>query len=274
VSQTPPGKDEQANGEQGTALSAGPVVELTNAAFAYEGVVALDHVSLCAYAGEAVALIGPNGSGKSTLLRGLLGLLPLADGSVKVFGHQRRPGITEGIGYLPQQESTEPNFPISLRQVVMMGRYRRIGFWRSARAIDRLAVNEALEMTGLTARASARFGALSGGQQQRGLLARALAAKPRLLLLDEPFNGLDQPNRAALLATLRELKMRGVTIVVTTHDLDLARDVCDKVLLLAGTQVAFGATNEVLTLENLQAAFGDVQVEIDEHRVVIPGHDH
>jgi manganese/iron transport system ATP-binding protein len=129
-------------------------------------------------------------------------------------------------------------------------------------------------MTGLTARASARFGALSGGQQQRGLLARALAAKPRLLLLDEPFNGLDQPNRAALLATLRELKMRGVTIVVTTHDLDLARDVCDKVLLLAGTQVAFGPTNEVLTLDNLQAAFGDVQVEIDEHRVVIPGHDH
>jgi manganese/iron transport system ATP-binding protein len=93
-------------------------------------------------------------------------------------------------------------------------------------------------------------------------------------LLDEPFNGLDQPNRAALLATLRELKMRGVTIVVTTHDLDLARDVCDKVLLLAGTQVAFGPTNEVLTLDNLQAAFGDVQVEVDEHRVVIPGHDH
>jgi manganese/iron transport system ATP-binding protein len=250
------------------------VIELTNAAFAYEGVVALDHVSLRANPGEAVALIGPNGSGKSTLLRGLLGLIPLADGALKVFGHQRRPGVTEGIGYLPQQESTEPNFPISLRQVVMMGRYRRIGFWRFPRAIDRSAVNEALEMTGLTSRASARFGSLSGGQQQRGLLARALAAKPRLLLLDEPFNGLDQPNRAALLATLRELKLRGVSIVVTTHDLDLARDVCDKVLLLAGTQVAFGPTNDVLTLENLQAAFGDVQVEVDEHRVVIPGHDH
>jgi manganese/iron transport system ATP-binding protein len=251
-----------------------PIVELTNAAFAYEGVVALDHVSMQVFPGEAVALIGPNGSGKSTLLRGLLGLLPLADGSVKVFGHQRRPGVAEGIGYLPQQESTEPNFPISLRQVVMMGRYRRIGFWRFPRAIDRLAVKEALEMTGLSARANARFGALSGGQQQRGLLARALAAKPRLLLLDEPFNGLDQPNRTALLSTLRELKMRGVAIVVTTHDLDLAREVCDKVLLLAGTQIAFGPTSTVLTLDNLQAAFGDVQVELDEHRVVIPGHDH
>ena len=260
--------------EQAEAIQPEPVIDLTNAAFAYEGVVALDHVSMQAFPGEAVALIGPNGSGKSTLLRGLLGLLPLADGSLKVFGHQRRPGVTDGIGYLPQQESTEPNFPISLRQVVMMGRYRRIGFWRFARAIDRSAVNEALEMTGLTSRAGARFGSLSGGQQQRGLLARALAAKPRLLLLDEPFNGLDQPNRAALLTTLRELKLRGVSIVVTTHDLDLARDVCDKVLLLAGTQVAFGPTDVVLTLENLQAAFGDVQVEVDEHRVVIPGHDH
>jgi manganese/iron transport system ATP-binding protein len=265
----PPPADETPS-ELGTV----PTIEMANAAFAYEGVVALDHVSIKADAGEALALIGPNGSGKSTLLRGLLGLLPLADGSVKIFGHKRRPGVTEGIGYLPQQESTEPNFPISLRQVVMMGRYRRIGFWRFARASDRSAVNEALEMTGLTARARARFGSLSGGQQQRGLLARALAGKPRLLLLDEPFNGLDQPNRAALLATLRELKLRGVTIVVTTHDLDLARDVCDKVLLLAGTQVAFGPTNQVLTLENLQAAFGDVQVEVDEHRVVIPGHDH
>ena len=114
-----------------------------------------------------------------------------------------------------------------------------------------------------------------GGQRgSAAALARALAAKPRLLLLDEPFNGLDQPNRSALLITLRELKLRGVSIVVTTHDLDLARDVCDKVLLLAGTQVAFGPTDTVLTLENLQAAFGDVQVEVDEHRVVIPGHDH
>lgn len=274
MSQPVAGGEPHSTRERSDEVGSGPVVELINAAFAYEGVMALDHVTMQAFAGEAVALIGPNGSGKSTLLRGLLGLLPLADGSLKIFGNQRRPGVTEGIGYLPQQESTEPNFPISLRQVVMMGRYRRIGFWRFARAIDRLAVNEALEMTGLTARANARFGALSGGQQQRGLLARALAAKPRLLLLDEPFNGLDQPNRAALLTTLRELKMRGVTIVVTTHDLDLARDVCDKVLLLAGTQVAFGATDEVLTLENLQAAFGDVQVEVDEHRVVIPGHDH
>lgn len=250
------------------------VLEATNAAFSYDGSPALDHVSFTADAGQAVALIGPNGSGKSTLLKGILGLLPLADGSLKVFGTSRRPGVTEGIGYLPQQETTEPNFPISLRQVVMMGRYRRIGWWRFPRAVDRAAVAEALEMTGLTARAKARFGSLSGGQQQRGLLARALAAKPRLLLLDEPFNGLDQPNRAALLQTLRELKLRGVTILVTTHDLDLAREVCDAVLLLSGTQVAFGPTAEALTLANLQAAFGDVQVELDEHRVVIPGHDH
>jgi len=106
VSEAVPASEQRSTSEAADDLAAGPVVELTNAAFAYEGVVALDHVSLRAYAGEAVALIGPNGSGKSTLLRGLLGLLPLSDGSVKVFGRQRRPGVTEGIGYLPQQEST------------------------------------------------------------------------------------------------------------------------------------------------------------------------
>jgi manganese/iron transport system ATP-binding protein len=155
----------------------------------------------------------------------------------------------------------------------MMGRFRRLGWWRLPARADRAAVAEALRVTGLAPLAKSRFGLLSGGQQQRGLLARALAANPRMLLLDEPFNGLDQPNRDALVETIRVLKREGVTVLLTTHDLELAREVCDSVLLVNGTQIACGSLADVLTLENLQAAFSGVQVEVDEHTVVLPGHD-
>jgi manganese/iron transport system ATP-binding protein len=125
---------------------------------------------------------------------------------------------------------------------------------------------------GLAHRARSRFGELSGGQQQRGLLARAIASGPRLLLLDEPFNGLDQKNRDALIRTLQRLKSDGVAVLVSTHDLELARAVCDGALLLNGTQVAFGPLAEVLTLGNVQQAFSEVGVEMDEHTIVVPGH--
>jgi manganese/iron transport system ATP-binding protein len=248
-------------------------LELTGAAFSYGNNVALDHVTLAVREGEALALIGPNGSGKSTFLKGVLGLLPLTAGTMQVLGADRSAETARSLGYLPQSDEVDPEFPVSLEQVVMMGRYRRLGWWRLPARADRAAVADALRLTGLTALAKNRFGALSGGQQQRGLLARALAAKPRMLLLDEPFNGLDQPNRDALVETIRELKATGVTVLLTTHDLALAREVCEKVLLVHGTQIAFGSLSEVLTLEHLQAAFSGYQVEVDEHTVVLPGHD-
>lgn len=248
-------------------------LELTGAAFTYGHDVALAGLTLAVREGQALALIGPNGSGKSTFLKGVLGLLSLASGTLKIFGADRSAETARSLGYLPQSDDIDPEFPVSLEQVVMMGRYRRLGWWRLPSRDDRLAVAEAMRLTGLTSLAKKRFGLLSGGQQQRGLLARALAANPRMLLLDEPFNGLDQPNRDALVETIRVLKSTGVTILLTTHDLELAREVCDTVLLLNGTQIAFGSLAEVLTLENLQAAFSGVQVEIDEHTVVLPGHD-
>jgi manganese/iron transport system ATP-binding protein len=206
-------------------------------------------------------------------LKGVLGLLPVAAGSLQLFGADRNAETARSLGYLPQSDEVDPEFPVSLEQVVMMGRYRRLGWWRFPARADRAAVAEALRITGLTPLAKKRFGSLSGGQQQRGLLARALAAKPRMLLLDEPFNGLDQPNRDALVETIRVLKNDGVTILLTTHDLELAREVCDNVLLVNATQIAFGALADVLTLENLQAAFSGVQIEVDEHTVVLPEHD-
>ena len=262
---------------------------ITGGEFSYGDAPALTDVNISIAPGEAVALIGPNGSGKSTLLKGVLGLIALTAGEMYLHasaeacaaadssaehpeGHIHEGA--EGVGYLPQNEHIDPEFPISLRQVVMMGRYRRLGWWRFPGSADRSAVNNALDAVDLRPFAKKRFGSLSGGQQQRGLLARALTANPGLLLLDEPFNGLDQPNRDSLLETIRGLKARGVALIITTHDLDLARAVCDSVLLVNGRQIAFGPREDVLTLANLQEVFHDVQVEVDEHTLVLPGHDH
>jgi manganese/iron transport system ATP-binding protein len=243
---------------------------ITGGAFSYGTSPALTDVSITVKPGEAMALIGPNGSGKSTLLKGVLGLIPLVEGTM---GFGTSAGADTGIGYLPQTEHIDPEFPVTLKQVVMMGRYRKMGLFSFPSNTDRAAVRKAIASVGLANVANKRFGSLSGGQQQRGFLARALASEPGLLLLDEPFNGLDQPNRDALMHTLRQLKAAGVAIIVTTHDLELAREVCDTVLFVNGRQIAFGPKDEVLTLANLQEVFADFQVEIDEHTVVVPGHE-
>ncbi|QTX03327.1 metal ABC transporter ATP-binding protein [Agromyces archimandritae] len=252
-------------------MGEGVVLGLVDAAFTHPGGGGVHGLDLEVHAGEAVALIGPNGAGKSTLLQGLLGLVPLTAGTVD-FGGGRMHAASGMIGYLPQSADFDPEFPITLAQVVMQGRYRRLGWLRWPGRADRRAVADALETVGLADRAKTRFGELSGGQRQRGLLARALAGQPRVLLLDEPFNGLDQPNRDALMSALRALKQRGVAVIVSTHDLELAREVCDTVVLLNGRQLAAGPVASVLTLENVQACFGDVNVEIDEHTLVVPDH--
>ncbi|GAB3123123.1 metal ABC transporter ATP-binding protein [Glaciibacter psychrotolerans] len=252
-------------------VPASTVLSVSDASFAYDKAPALEGIAFDIAAGEAVALIGPNGSGKSTLLKGILGLISRTHGTVSVLGSF--PAPLGAIGYVPQAGELDPDFPITLEQVVMMGRYRSLGWLHLPGRRDRQAVAHALNAVGLAHRAKTRFGELSGGQQQRGLLARAVASGPRLLLLDEPFNGLDQKNRDALIGTLERLKADGVAVLVSTHDLELARAVCEKVLLLNGTQVAFGPRNDVLTLANVQAAFKEVGIEMDEHTVVLPGHE-
>jgi manganese/iron transport system ATP-binding protein len=270
-----------------------PVLRLDGVAFTYPGGGGVRDLELSIAPGEAVALIGPNGAGKSTLLMGVLGLVPLtagrmsfgetattkrADASASVSNAESgsgRPTHAQNgmLGFLPQSAELDSDFPISLEQVVMQGRYRALGLFRWPGRADRAAVRDALETVGLAALAKRRFGELSGGQRQRGLLARALASEPRLLLLDEPFNGLDQANRDALIDTIRALKRRGVAVLVSTHDLELARLVCDTVVLVNGTQLASGPVDEVLTLGNVQECFEGVEVEIDEHTLVVPGHE-
>jgi manganese/iron transport system ATP-binding protein len=260
------------------------VLRLRGAAFTYPGGAGVSGLQLDISPGEAVALIGPNGAGKSTLLKGILGLVPKTAGTIELgsangaapasIGGARASHAASGmIAFLPQSAELDPDFPISLEQVVMQGRYRGLGLLRWPGRADRAAVRHALETVGLAELARRPFGELSGGQRQRGLLARALASEPALLLLDEPFNGLDQANRDALVDTIRTLKTRGVAVLVSTHDLELARLVCDTVVLVNGTQLASGPVDEVLTLGNVQECFEGLEVELDEHTLVVPGHE-
>lgn len=216
-------------------------------------------------AGEAVALIGPNGAGKSTLLAAILGQLKHR---AKVFETPSGPGA---IGLLPQRQNIADDVPVTLRQVVTMGRIPHRGIlWPSKD--DRDAVRTSLEAVGLWEKRGQAFAELSGGQRQRGLLARALASHPKLLLLDEPFNGLDTTSREQLIAIIRKLKQQGVAFLITTHDIELARQVTERTLLLNREQVAFDETDCVLTLERVQEAFDEHTVEIDGHTLATAEH--
>ena len=251
-----------------------PLVTLRDAAFAYDGrEAALTGVTATIRPGEAHALIGPNGAGKSTLLKGLLGLIGCVGGELDTLGRPPRLAARR-MGYMPQTDELDPEFPVTLRQVVMMGRYRGLGLFRFPGRTDRAAVDAALERVGLADRANHHFGSLSGGQQQRGVLARALVAEPRLLLLDEPFNGLDQHNRQTVLHLLRELRAEGVGIVVSTHDFEIATEACSHVILLNRCQIAAGDIATTLTSDSLDRTFGHANADEEAHGHFHAGHGH
>ncbi|MDC4233710.1 metal ABC transporter ATP-binding protein [Actinomyces sp. B33] len=225
-----------------------PILRFDRADLGYGRTPVLTGVTASLEAGQALALIGPNGSGKTTLLRSILGDAAVLGGSVEA-----EAGV---IGYVPQSADLDLEFPVTAREVVTMGVYGELGWFRRPHRGHRRAVADALERVGMEDRAGQRFGRLSGGQRQRILLARALVARPRLVLLDEPFNGLDQPNRDALLDIITQMKADGVGVIASTHDLSLARRTCDLALLLAGRQIAFGPLDRVLDPDLLAAAYG------------------
>ncbi|QWW20011.1 metal ABC transporter ATP-binding protein [Schaalia sp. 19OD2882] len=225
-----------------------PVLSFTDAALGYAGTPVVRQLHFDIHEGEAVALVGPNGSGKTTLLRAVLGAVRVLEGTVDL-------GDTR-IGYVPQSVDVDLTFPVTVREVVTMGLVARLGWWGRLGRHGRAKVGQALERVGLADRADRRFGELSGGQRQRVLLARAQVGDPGLVLLDEPFNGLDEPNRAALLDQIQQMKAEGVAFLASTHDFDLARHACDHALLLAGRQVAFGGVEQVLAPEVLALAYG------------------
>jgi manganese/iron transport system ATP-binding protein len=236
------------------------VLQVTDLAVELAGRQVLHDVSLQVDLSEQVGLIGPNGAGKTTLLRSLLGLLPIRSGNITIDG--RTPVQARGtIGYVPQRHEFAWDYPVQVRTAVMTGRTHRIGWLRRPGAADRNAVHEALARVDLTDLATRPIGELSGGQRQRVLVARALALRPQLLLLDEPFTGLDVPTQEILTRLFRDLTAEGTAILMTTHDLPAAADTCHRLCLLNQTVVADGPPDELRDPAVWLRAFGVARSE-------------
>ena len=226
--------------------------------FSYDGEKILENVSFEINSGEFVAVMGPNGSGKTTLLKLLLGLLKPKKGIVRILNldpWENREKIQNYIGFMPQKEHISSNFPILVRDVVMLGRAAKKKFLKLSKE-DETKAREALKAVGLEKYWLKRFNELSGGQQQRVLLARALAVEPKILLLDEPFNGVDIPSQDKIIEVMDKLAKKGVTIVMVVHNINPLLHHVHKIVLLNRKLVAFGSPFEVLTAENLIETYG------------------
>ena len=206
-------------------------------------------------AGQLVGVIGPNGAGKSTLIKAAMGLLPVSSGWVKVFGQPVKDNLRR-VGYVPQRESVDWDFPVSVMDVVLMGRYGHLGLFKRPRSEDREVARECLEKVKMLPYADRQISNLSGGQQQRVFLARALAQESDLYFMDEPFAGVDAATEAAIVTILQELKDQGKTLLVVHHDLPTAKTYFDSLLLLNMRVVAFGPTEEVFNYDLLQSTYG------------------
>jgi len=234
----------------------------------FDGRPALEDVTFGLSGGERLAVVWPNGAGKSTLLKVIAGVLSPTTGEVRIHGHDPCGHIC--IAYLPQRSEIDWRFPVTVADVVMMGRVGRLGFLRRPGARDRALVREALAAVGLEALADRWIGELSGGQQQRMFIARALAQEAELVLLDEPLAGLDVSSQAAVLELLGVLAERAVTLLMSLHDLDIAAEHFPKVLLLNRRVIGLGAPEEVFTPTRLVEAFGGrLRVLSPEGRVVV-----
>jgi len=242
-------------------------IQVQAATFGYAGSLALDSVTLRVPQGALLAVVGPNGAGKSTLFKALVGLLSLQSGSLTVGGRPPMDRRT-ATAYVPQREEIDWLFPATVRDVVLMGRYGRLGLFRRPSVDDRQAVDEALERLALGDLGDRPIGELSGGQQQRVFLARALAQKPSLLLLDEPFTGVDAAVRDSMVEVLERLHEAGVTILVSTHDMELAASRFELAVLINHKLIAYGPPTEVFTAEHIAAAFGHQAVFLNGMVVV------
>ncbi len=241
----------------------GPSVAMVGVTAAYGRRTALSDVSLTVAPGSLLAVIGPNGAGKSTFLKLIAGLMRPTSGQVAVLGGP--PGsAAKSVAYLPQAEAVDWEFPVTVREVVMMGRYARLGFWHQPGREDRERVEAALETVGMAAASARQIGALSGGQRRRVFLARAIAADPELYLLDEPVTGVDARTQEDLMDVLEAEARSGKTVIATTHDLICAAQRFHQAALLNGRLVAHGSAELVLDRRLLAETYGG-------HVLVLPG---
>lgn len=238
------------------AASDPPALNVNRVSAGYPGNwQALDRISFSVNKGERVAVIGPNGAGKSTLFKAIVGVMQINSGRITIFGEDTHSSHTN-VGYVPQQSAVDWSFPASVFDVVMMGRNRHIGWFRWPRKVDRDFVRDILERLSLSDLADRQISELSGGQRQRVFIARALAQDTRLMVLDEPFSGVDQTAEQEIIEALDILTRHGITLLLSTHHMDNAALRFDKILILRKRLLAYGPPDEALTSANLRDAFG------------------
>lgn len=230
-----------------------PILNLENVSVQFNGTPALNNVSFHLHPGERVAIIGPNGAGKSTLFNVISGVLPPTRGQVNIYGS--RPGRHICIAYVPQRSQVDWKFPVNVADVVMMGRVSKLGLFKWPKGKDWALVNEALNLVGMAHLSKRQIGELSGGQQQRVFVARALAQEAELILMDEPLTGLDVKSQEDIFNILGSLRERKVTVLVATHDLNLAAERFDRLMLLNQRIIGFGHAADVFTPELLNQAY-------------------
>jgi ABC-type Mn2+/Zn2+ transport system ATPase subunit len=231
-----------------------PILRADRLSVRYESGLALDDVSFELCAGEQISVVGPNGAGKSTLFKVIAGVLEASGGSVDVYGNE--PGGHICIAYVPQRSHVDWNFPVNVTDVVMMGRVGKMGLFRHRSARDIEIVRQALDVVNMSDLAERQIGELSGGQQQRMFIARALAQEAELVLMDEPLTGLDVSSREAIFGILDQVREHEVTVMVAMHDLRLAAERFDRVMLLNHRLLGFGVPEQVFNSENLMEAYG------------------
>ena len=223
------------------------------------GHAALHDASVSIEKGTISGLVGVNGAGKSTLFKALMGFVPIAEGDITILGNSVNQALKSRlIAYVPQSEEVDWSFPVLVEDVVMMGRYGHMGLLRIASAADHLAVDEALDRVGMSAFRRRQIGELSGGQRKRVFIARALAQQGQVILLDEPFTGVDVQTEDAIITLLRALRDEGRVILVSTHNLGSVPEFCDHVVMVNGTVLNHGPVATNFTHEHLESAFGGV----------------
>ena len=223
------------------------------------GTTALRNVSFEIPTGTITALVGVNGAGKSTLFKALMGFIPTVKGEISILGQSVKSALKKNfIAYVPQAEEVDWSFPVLVQDVVMMGRYGHMGFFRKTRQQDILEVEHALNRVGMTNFKDRQIGELSGGQRKRVFLARALAQKSKIILLDEPFTGVDVKTETAIIKLLGEMREEGKIMLVSTHNLGSVPEFCDRTILIKETILAYGKTENTFTRQNLELAFGGV----------------
>src|SRR5690606_21583033 len=232
-----------------------PILEVHDLTVSYARKPVLWGIDFTLPAGSIAGIVGPNGAGKSTLLKAVMGLVPVASGYVKLFD-QPLQAVRNRVSYVPQRESVDWDFPVSVLDVVLMGRYEKLGLLRNPSNADRALALDCLEKMGMAAFARRQISQLSGGQQQRVFLARALAQEADIYFMDEPFAGVDAATEQAIISLLKDMAETRKTIVVVHHDLESARAYFDWIVLLNMRLVAVGPTAQVFTNETIQQAYG------------------